>query len=168
MARWLRVLRHRLVDERHAQRVIGREGLDRIQAAIEASERSHSGEIRVCIEAGLPLSYLLRGADARERAITMFGKLGVWDTEANNGVLIYLLLADRRIEVVADRGVQRHVGPDGWRTIVDQLASACRESRFEAGIIQAIGEVDRLLCRHFPVAEGHGNPDELSNRPDVR
>ncbi len=168
MNRWLRMLRHRLLDEHHARRVIGTQGLDRIHAAINRSELTHSGEIRVCIEAGLPLSYLWRHADARERAIAMFGKLGVWDTEANNGVLIYLLLADHRIEIVADRGVERHVGDAGWRAIVEHLAAACRNGQFEAGIIDAIGEVDQLLRRHFGLAEGQRNPDELSNLPDVR
>ena len=87
-----------------------------------ASERRHSGEIRVCVEAGLPLSYLWRGATARERAVTMFGKLRVWDTEHNNGVLIYLLLAEHRIEIVADRGLNRHVER---RAVAGDHASAC-------------------------------------------
>ena len=168
MNRWLRILRHRLLDERHARRLIGAAGFDRIQAAIQRSEQGHSGEIRVCIEAGLPMSYLWRNADPRERAIAMFGKMGVWDTEFNNGVLIYLLLAEHRIEIIADRGLQRHVGETGWRDIVDKLAAAFRDGRFEAGIIEAIGEVDRLLRQHFSLAEGQFNPDELSNLPDVR
>lgn len=168
MNRWIRIVRHRLLDERYARRVIGQPALERIQAATAQSELTHTGEIRVCIEASLPLSYLWRRADARERAIAMFGKLGVWDTQANNGVLIYLLLAEHRIEIVADRGVQQHVDGSQWRSVVEQLASACRDGQFEAGIIEAIGAVDRLLRLHFPHVNDQANPDELSNRPDVR
>ncbi len=168
MNKLIRILRHRWLDERHARRVIGPAGLARIQSAIGHSEQTHSGEIRVCIEAGLPLSYLWRNADARERAISMFGKLGVWDTENNNGVLIYLLLADHRIEVVADRGLARLVNPKEWRDIADGLAIACRAGRFEAGMLDAIGTVDQLLRKNFGLAAGESNPNELSDLPDVR
>ncbi len=168
MNRLLRILRHRWLDERQARRVIGTEGLQRIEAAIVSSERRHSGEIRVCIEAGLPLSYLWRGADARERAIAMFGKLRVWDTESNNGVLIYLLLADHRIEIVADRGLAHRVPAQQWRDIADGLAGACRAGRFEAGLIEAIATVDTLLRENFALAEGEVNPNELPNHIDIR
>jgi uncharacterized membrane protein len=159
--RCLRILRHRWLDEQHSRRVLGPAGLQRIQEAIVESERHHSGEIRVCIEAGLPWSYLRRGADARERAIMMFGKLKVWDTEQNNGVLIYLLLADHRIEIVADRGLNRHVDAGQWQEIVGGLSLACREKRFEAGLLHAIEAIDGLLRRHFPAEAGSVNPNEL-------
>jgi uncharacterized membrane protein len=88
MNRWLRLFRHRLLDEGDARRALGPDALTRLAQRVAASERGHSGEIRICVEASLPLSYLWRGATARERAVRMFGKLRVWDTEHNNGVLI--------------------------------------------------------------------------------
>ena len=165
--RFWRILRHRWLDEGDVRRAFGREALDRIQGRIAASERRHSGEIRVCVEAGLPLSYLWRGASARERAVTMFGKLRVWDTEANNGVLIYLLLAEHAIEIVADRGAARHVGPDHWQHIVHGMREHFRAGRFEPGLMQAVEAVDALLATHFPLAEAAANPNELPDRPHI-
>ena len=107
MNRLWRILKHRWLDDRDALRALGADALERLARRVEASERRHTGEIRVCVEAGLPFSYLWRGATARERAVQMFGKLRVWDTEHNNGVLIYLLLAEHRIEIIADRGLAR-------------------------------------------------------------
>ncbi|HEY6356078.1 MAG TPA: TPM domain-containing protein, partial [Burkholderiaceae bacterium] len=104
MNRLLRILKHRVRDDTDTRRAIGPDVVRRLQQRVQSSERQHSGEIRVCVEAGLPLSYLWRGLGARDRAVTMFGKLRVWDTAHNNGVLIYLLLAEHAIEIVADRG----------------------------------------------------------------
>jgi len=160
-----RLLRHRWFDETDTRRALGPPALARIEQRIAASERQHTGEIRVCVEPGLPLSYLWRGAHARERAIAMFGKLRVWDTDANNGVLIYLLLAEHQIEIVADRGVARHVPPGHWQAIVAGMRSEFRTGRFEAGLLQAIEAVEALMLQHFPQAEGQANPDELPNRP---
>jgi uncharacterized membrane protein len=98
----------------------------------------------------------------------MFGKLRVWDTEHNNGVLIYLLLAERAIEIVADRGLTRHVPQATWDTLVDGMGSAFREGRFEEGLMQTMESVDTLLLQHFAVAEDHDNPNELPDRPDLR
>jgi uncharacterized membrane protein len=165
--RFWRILRHRWLDESDVRRALGREAMDRIQARIAASERRHSGEIRVCVEAGLPLSYLWRGASARERAVTMFGKLRVWDTEANNGVLIYLLLAEHAIEIVADRGAARHVGADPWHHILQGMREHFRAGRFEQGLLQAVEAVDALLAAHFPLADAAPNPNELPDRPHV-
>lgn len=165
MNRLLRVLRHRLLDEGDARRALDDAALARLQARVEASERAHSGEIRVCVEAGLPLSYLWRRATPRERAVALFGKLRVWDTEHDNGVLIYLLLAERCIEIVADRGIDRHVDADAWRALVDGMAHEFRDGRFEAGLAQAIDAVDALLRRRFAVAAGAANPNELPDAP---
>jgi len=164
-SRVMRLLRHRLVDERDTRRLLGAAALERIEQRVAASERHHSGEIRVCIEAGLPLSYLWRGATARERAVAMFGKLGVWDTEHNNGVLIYLLLAEHRIEIVADRGVSRHVDATEWATITGTMSEAFRSRDFEAGLLRAIDAVDALLVRHYAVTEGAANRNELPDAP---
>jgi uncharacterized membrane protein len=169
MAHWLsRLLRHRLLDEGDAQRALGPEALARIEQRIAASETRHSGEIRVCVEAGLPLSYLRRGASARERAVALFGKLRVWDTAANNGVLIYLLLAERAIEIVADRGLLPHVDASTWTSVMATMQGAFRDGRFEAGITEAIDAVDALLVRHYALAPGASNPNELPDAPVLR
>jgi uncharacterized membrane protein len=166
MAHWLpRLLRHRLLDEGDAKRMLDDDALRRIEARVAASEARHAGQIRVCVEAGLPLSYLRRGATARDRAVAMFGKLGVWDTELNSGVLIYLLLAERSIEIVADRGVDRHVDAAAWQRLVETMRDAFREGRFEAGLEQAIDGVDALLVRHFPRVEGAAQRNELPDAP---
>ena len=110
LQRLTRLLRHRWADGR-LRRVLTPEVLQRLGQRVAASERRHTGQIRICAEGGLPLSYLWRGASARERAITQFGKLRVWDTEHNNGVLIYLLLAEHAIEIVADRGLAQRDAP---------------------------------------------------------
>jgi uncharacterized membrane protein len=124
MGRITRIIKHRWLDETDAARLLNPAALDRLEARVAASEKRHSGEIRLCVEAGLPLSYLWRNATARERAVTMFGKLRVWDTEHNNGVLIYLLLAEQAIEVVADRGVTRRVPQAQWDGLVAQMRQA--------------------------------------------
>ena len=167
MNRWLRILKHRWLDETDAQRALDDAALGRLAARVRHSERQHSGEIRLCVEAGLPLSYLWRDAAPRERALAMFGKLRVWDTELNNGVLIYLLLAEHAIEIVADRGLNQHVLAEEWRRLSDGMAAAFKAGRFEDGLGEAIDAVDGLLLRHFPLAEGARNPNELPDRPFV-
>lgn len=168
MNRWARILKHRWHDESDVRRVLGRAALDRIGARVAASERGHSGEIRVCVEAGLPLSYLWRDAAPRERALAMFGKLRVWDTEHNSGVLIYLLLAERAIEIVADRGLNQHVSAEQWVALTQGMSAAFKAGRFEEGLVEVIETVDVLLNRHFPLVEGAGNPNELPDRPVLR
>ncbi|WP_421880564.1 TPM domain-containing protein [Methylibium sp.] len=168
MNRLTRLLCHCWLDEDDARRALGPVALERIEQRVRASEAAHSGEIRVCVEAGLPLGYLWRDVDAHDRALSLFGKLRVWDTEHNNGVLIYLLLADHRIEIVADRGLTRHVDAAGWQAIVDGMGAAFREQRFEDGLHAAIDAVDAVLREHFPVAPGGGNPNELPDTPVLR
>lgn len=167
MARLMRILRHRWLDERDSARALPEAALQRIEAHVAASELRHSGEIRLCVEAGLPLSYLWSELQARDRAVTMFGKLRVWDTEHNNGVLIYLLLAEHAIEIVADRGLNRHVSPQQWQALIAPMRAAFRAGRFEAGLIEAVDAIDRLLLTHFPLTEAQPNPDELPNRPHL-
>ncbi|WP_313077082.1 TPM domain-containing protein [Melaminivora sp.] len=141
--------------------------LERLGARVAASERRHTGQIRICIEGGLPLSYLWRGASVRERAIAQFGKLRVWDTEHDNGVLIYLLLAERAIEIVADRALARAVPPEAWRAMAAHMGEAFRAGRFEDGLTQALSEVSALLVAHFPAPEGGdaGPGNELPDAP---
>ena len=168
MNRFMRILRHRLLDDTDTRRALDAAALDRLAQRVQASERRHSGEIRISVEAGLPLSYLWQGLSARDRAVTLFGKLRVWDTEANNGVLIYLLLAEHKIEIVADRGLARHVPPGHWQQVLGHMRDAFRAGRFEPGLMQAVDEVEALLVQHFPLAEGAANPNELSDQVDLR
>ncbi|MBL8306448.1 MAG: TPM domain-containing protein [Rubrivivax sp.] len=163
-----RLLKHRWLDEDDAARALGAPALARLEARVAASEQAHSGEIRLCIEAGLPLSYLWRDATPRQRAVTMFGKLRVWDTEHNNGVLIYLLLAEHAIEIVADRGLARHVPQAQWDALLGGMREAFRAGRYEEGLAAAVDRVDALLRQHFPLAPGQANPNELPNRADLR
>ena len=165
MNRLLRLLQHRRFDETDARRALDDAAMARLQARVAASERRHSGEIRICVEAGLPLSYLWRGADARARAVALFGKLRVWDTEHNNGVLIYLLLAEHRIEIVADRGIDRRADASQWQGLVDDMSQAFKAGRFESGLEQAVDAVDGLLRRHFALAPGATSPNELPDTP---
>ena len=168
MNRWARILKHRWFDDTDTRRALGEAALTRLEERVRRSERGHSGEIRISVEAGLPLSYLWHGLSARDRAITLFGKLRVWDTEANNGVLIYLLLAEHAIEIVADRGLARHVPAGHWQQVLGGMREAFRSGRFEEGLMDAIDEVERLLQQHFPIAPDQANPNELSDRVDLR
>lgn len=168
MNRFARILKHRWLDETDTQRALNADAVERLHQSVATSERRHSGEIRICVEAGLPLSYLWRGLTARDRAVTMFGKLRVWDTEANNGVLIYLLLAEHAIEIVADRGLNRHVSAEQWRTIVDSMRAEFRARRYEQGLLAAVRAVDELLQRHFPLGDDAANPNELPDQPHMR
>ena len=169
MAHWtFRLLKHRLHDESDARRVLSKDALARIEARVAASEQHHSGEIRVVVEAGLPLSYLRRGASPRDRAIALFGKLGVWDTERNNGVLIYLLIAEHAIEIVADRGLNRHVAASEWAGIAEAMKNAFRNGEFESGLLRAVDAVDALLVRHFARQAGDSDVNELPDAPLVR
>jgi uncharacterized membrane protein len=168
MGRLARIFRHRWLDETDTARALNPGALKRLESRIAASESRHSGEIRLCVEAGLPLSYLWRHATPRQRAVTLFGKLRVWDTEHNNGVLIYLLLAERAIEIVADRGLDRHVSRADWDALVATMRDAFRAGRFEDGLMQAIEAVDTVLASRYPLAPGQDNPNELPDRPDIR
>lgn len=157
----LRFLKHRWWDERDTRRVLDEAALQRLQQRVADSERRHTGQIRVCVEASLPLSYLWRDGNIRERALSLFGKLRVWDTEHNNGVLIYVLLVEHDIEIVADRGLARHIAPDQWQPLVAHMAQAFAQGRFEEGLAHAIDEVGALLERHFPAAAGQAGVNEL-------
>ena len=167
MNRLTRLLKHRLWDERDARRALPAAALDRLQARVVSSEGRHSGEIRLVVEAGLPLSYLRQGLSARDRAITLFGKLRVWDTEHNIGVLIYLLLAEHAIEIVADRGLDRRVPPAEWQALIAPMRQAFQAGRFEDGLNQAIDALNAKLLQHFALAPGQTNPNELPDRATV-
>ena len=136
-----------------------------IKDAIQASETSHMGELRFAVEAGLDPAQVLAGTTSRERALQIFSQLRVWDTEHNSGVLIYLLLADHKVEIVADRGINARVGEAGWSAICREMESAFRQGEFESGVLRGITEISALLQQHFP-AHPH-NPNELPDQPSV-
>ena len=167
LTRLKRLWLHRRLDERDVQRLLPSDALTRIQQQVAHSELGHGGQIRVCIEAGLPWSYLAKQLRARDRAIMLFSKLRVWDTAANNGVLIYLLLAERAIEIVADRGLVRRVPAAEFEALVAAMREAFRAGRFEPGLLTTVDRLDALLRQHFPLAEGEANPNELPDAPTV-
>jgi uncharacterized membrane protein len=167
-AKLARIWKHRWMDDRDVRQAAPPELLAQLERFTAASEARHSGEIRICIEAGMPMSYLWRDATPRERAISMFGKLRVWDTEHNNGVLIYLLLAERAIELVADRAISTPANSTFWQEIVAKLSEHLKRGDYERGLTQAMEEISALLVQQFPVGANHVNPNELSNRPDLR
>jgi hypothetical protein len=157
----LRWLRH-LCGETLAQRYFPPRVLDAIQQAIAAGERTHGGQVCFAVEGGLPIATLWRGATPRECAAQAFARLRVWDTQHNSGVLVYVLLAERAIEIVADRGVAAQVGADTWKSICIQMQERFAAGEFEAGAVAGVAAVSTLLARHFP-ASGGGN--ELPDRP---
>lgn len=142
-----------------------RQTLIAIEQAIKASETAHVGEIRFVVEGALDDTPLFKGQSARERAIDVFSQLRIWDTEHNNGVLIYLLLADRDVEIVADRGIHAKVGPPEWEQICCKMEAAFRQENYEEGVVTGIQAVTRHLVEHFP-AHGHDR-DELPDKPVV-
>lgn len=168
MNRWRRLWRHAWRDQTDSQRALSPEAAQRLTAQVAASEARHTGEIRVCVEAALPLTYLWplpSGADlrpvVRQRALAWFGKLGVWDTAHNNGVLVYLLLAERAIEIVADRGLNDRVTPADWQALAATLATDLRAGRFEDGLAQAVQQIGLWLERDFPQTAGTAGPNQL-------
>ena len=166
LQRLTRLLRHRWADGR-LRRVLTPEVLQRLGQRVAASERRHTGQIRICAEGGLPLSYLWRGASARERAITQFGKLRVWDTEHNNGVLIYLLLQEHAIEIIADRGFNRHVPQAEWTRITQRMCEPLRQGKYEQALGIALNDVTTLLATHFPPNPHRPRLNELPDAPVI-
>ena len=160
-----RIVKHLLVTDGQVSRVFGRSTLNNIEAAIEASEAEHAGEIRFAVEGGLDGAPLFKGQSARERAIELFSQLRVWDTQQNTGVLIYLLLADRAVEIVADRGIHAKVESQEWSKICRQMEAAFKQSNFEGGVVTGVQTVTRHLKQHFPSDTYDGN--ELPNKPEV-
>ncbi|MEZ5646214.1 MAG: TPM domain-containing protein [Burkholderiaceae bacterium] len=172
MNAWFRLFRHLWQASSSSRDAIPDRLAERLSGYIAASELRHTGEIRICIEGALPVSYLWRhargtpiGTVVRQRAMTWFGRLRIWDTAGNNGVLIYLMMAEHAIELVADRGLNDRVGEHEWSGIVERLALHLGSQDFEGGITAALEEVSALLVKHFPASRGAGGPgNEL---PDV-
>jgi len=160
-----RIMRHLSSGRAAVRRAFPPRALDAVERAIRETETRHDGQIRFAVEAALDLSPLLAGQAARERAIEVFSELRVWDTEHNNGVLIYLLLADRDVEIVADRGIHAKLGTETWETICREMEAAFRDGQFEAGVLAGIYAVGEHLARHFPARGDKSN--EMPDRPVV-
>lgn len=160
-----RLLRHLLAPDWTVRLAFPAASLQRIQQAIAESERRHAGQIRFAVESALDPLSLLRRVGARDRAIDVFSALRVWDTENNNGVLIYLLLADRDVEIVADRGIARRVSSQKWETVCWEMEALLRNREFERAIISGIGAVGAQLAEHYP-AKGESR-DELPDKPAI-
>lgn len=164
-ARVRRLIRHLFCDQLALRRAFPPQALARIEGAIADGEVRHAAEIRLAIEDSLDVRRLWSGGSPRERALEVFGALRVWDTEANNGVLIYVELADHAVEIVADRAAARAIDDALWRELADGLASAYRRGAYLDGTLASLERLHGLLAAAFP-ALGR-NPDELPNRPAV-
>ena len=179
------VFRHVWLDASDTKRIVPPDMLALLTQRVAASEARHTGEIRIYIEAALPLSYLRRLGSAgggigsgscsgpettmaqlvRQRATMLFSKLCVWDTEHNNGVLIYLLLAEQAIEIVADRGLHARVAGDEWQALVTQMSAHFKQGRFEDGLTDALAQVSALLAAHFPQDASAPHTNNQPNEP---
>ncbi len=164
---WSRWFRHLFATRADVDRAFPPKVLAAIEACVAEAEQRHSGEIRVAIEAGIHPVAVARDLTARQHALRAFSDLGVWDTEANNGVLIYVLLADRAVEIVADRGYRGRVPAEQWADVCRAMEASFRAGRMEQGVLEGIRRVGDIIAREFPVAPGTRNPDELPNRPTL-
>lgn len=158
-----RLIKHLSMSRWQLRRYFPEKSLLAIEQAIKASERGHQGEIRFAAEAALDGLPLFRGLSSRERAIDLFSELRIWDTEHNNGVLIYLLLADRRVEIIADRGIHTKAGDASWEKICRDMESYFQRAEYEAGVIAGIQAVTQHMIRHYPT--GHHTHNELPDQP---
>ena len=160
-----RLLRHLFTDRWAVKRAFSAAALRRITQTIADGERRHMGELEFAVEASLPLGALMSGVSSKDRAIDWFGRLRVWDTAHNSGILIYVLLADHSVEIVADRGIHARVGEAGWQAIASDMQRSFAAGQFEKGAAAGLVAASELLARHFP-AEGE-NPNELPDEPVI-
>ena len=160
-----RIGKHLLEHHWRARRIFPPKARAAIEQAIKAGEATHSGQVRFVVEGALDGRPLFRNQPARERALDIYSQLRIWDTAHNNGVLIYLLLADRQVEIIADRGIDARVGASGWQKICAAMETDFRAGNFESGVINGIQAVSQQLAAHFP---RHGaGPNELPDAPVV-
>ncbi len=160
-----RIIKHLFMTRWRVNATFPARSLMTIEKAVRESHKKHVGQVRFAVEGALHSAALLRGKSARERAIEVFSNLRVWDTEHNNGVLIYLLLADRDVEIVADRGIHAKVGSDEWEAICREMEAEFRRGRYESGAVRGVQRVTELLERHFPAPRSE--LDELPSSPTV-
>lgn len=164
-----RFFKHSWYGATVTRKVITVDMAQRLQRRVAASEQRHSGEIRIYVERRLPFTDLFQPSPTRQltraRAVKQFAQLGVWDTASNNGVLIYLLLAERAIEIVADRGLNVLVEQAAWNAMANRMRMAFKQGQFEDGLTQALEELSALLIQHFPVDPAQSNANELPDAP---
>lgn len=164
-ARLRRVWRHLVTDRRDVHRAFAPQQMVRVENAIAEGELRHAGQVCFAVEAALPIAQVWQGVSPRERALEVFGLLRVWDTERNDGVLVYMLLADRDVEIVADRGIHALVGQEAWEAICRKMESACRAGRYAEGVEQGVRAISELLALHSPPTGEARN--ELSDKPII-
>lgn len=161
----MRVLKHLFAPS--AKRLFPADALQRIAAQIAASESRHTGEICFAVEPNLDPRAVLAGMSAHQRAREVFARLGVWDTRANNGVLLYLLLADHRIEIIADRGFDGRVSAEQWRGVCQMMEERLRAGEPEQAVAQAVAAMSALMATHFPRVAGDIDHNELPDLPHL-
>ncbi|RYY73412.1 MAG: hypothetical protein EOO52_18610 [Gammaproteobacteria bacterium] len=160
-----RIFKHTLRTQWYLRKYFTTAALESIEKEIAQSETQHSGEIRFVVEGALDGAPLFKDQSAHERALDIFSQLRIWDTQNNNGLLIYLLLADHAVEIIADRGINAKVDKNEWQTICRSMQSKFAQGNFHEGVVQAIRSVTKHLVEHFPVSAHDEN--ELPNKPVV-
>lgn len=161
-----RIFKHLMTGNMAVRAAFPARSMDAIEQAIREAETRHGGQIRFAVEASLDFFALRRNQTAGERGIEIFSQLRVWDTEQNNGVLIYLLLADRDVEIIADRGIHAKLGSAAWEAICQDMEAAFRLGQFEEGVIKGIYAVGSHLQRYFP-KQSELPENELPDKPVV-
>lgn len=158
-----RALRHLLSTRTEAARIFPPETLTAIAEAITAGEQTHRGEVRLIVEKSLPLAAVWADVTNRQRALALFADYGIWDTEENCGVLVYVNLADRKVDIVADRGIDRRIEPAIWQAVCRTMTTGFAQGRFHEATLDAVGQVNALLRQHFP--SNGARPNELPDKP---
>jgi len=161
----VRLLRHLRSTRTTARRAFPSTTLKAIQASIGEGEQRHRAQVRVIVEAALSLGAVRRGESARQRAHELFSHYRIWDTEENCGVLVYINLADRKVEIVADRGINRHITREQWVQVCRLMTSGYAQGKFEESSLQGLARLNALLAEAMPLREGGGGENELSDRP---
>ncbi|MEP7156436.1 MAG: TPM domain-containing protein [Betaproteobacteria bacterium] len=163
---WLkRFFRHVWMSPLIVKRSFSSSVLDDIERAVGMGEKTNRGQVRFVVEAELTTGQLWAGITSRQRALDVFSSLRVWDTEENNGVLVYVLLADRKVEIIADRGIHRHVGEERWNAICRELELHYRRRDFSSGSVVAVQKISAELAFYFPATGVNNN--EQPDRPVV-
>ena len=163
LAKAKRILTHALVMPWQVRRAFSKTVCESIAAAIAASEKGNRAEIRFVVEGALDWPQLWRNVDARTRAVNLFSDLRIWDTEHNTGILVYVLFAEKQLEIVADRGISARVPQQEWETICASMTRAFQAGQFPEGSMEGLKRIAALLHQHFPQHSAH-NPEEISNQ----
>ncbi len=164
---WSRAWRHLAAARRGRHRLLSAGTLERLRTVVADGEATHRAEVRLIVETALPFRKLARGLSPRQRALDLFGTFRVWDTEENNGVLLYIEVADRRLEVVADRAAARAIGDARWQAICATASEAFARGEFEDGVVAALGSIHETLAGAFPAVAGSAPRNELPDGPVV-